>query len=601
MKKFNLLVALLLVVSLASAFAQDEEAAAPTLGGLHGVTGSVSFSFGDDDLKGGDGFAFSSTKDGSTTADVTASVATDAVEAGVTVSLVPTITKTAGDSDKSASATATNIALAQDALAWYLDNNDTDDWTIPTPLDEANWEAIIGNADVYTEADGWADDFANDDFNINNEADWEELASIASTVISQIEGEIAALAPTLTGLGYSIGDGWYIDQFGQLVDADDTDEDSVFVEAEEDAANIAVLKAELDAVEAAYSDYFDAVYEASSDDSWAAEYPVSNAYLRLKALFGVVDVEFQVNGKAVAVGSKFTVAEDDANLGVSLGLTSGVVEGLSASVLYTLAESKAAVDEDFETLAVEAEDAEDAVGAVEVNGGYATDMFNVDFELGLVDFDALTTHYSVRGGLSLADLFGLSVGAELTGTADADGNGLGVAADLGASIMGIAPSVDFRLSSNLYDDADTNDEGTALEYFQTVDEDSTYLGLGLSVGTADLIGMNLATVSGGLGLVFGGGNDWNAGVDFTFADFGAPVTAGFTLTSLYDSTLTWKADAGVTVADIAFAAYLGDEAGDNLVYGVSIDYTYDVLGIAAGFTSDKDGVMAIDVTVSTSF
>lgn len=598
MKKFNLLVALLLVVSLASAFAQDEEAAAPTLGGLHGVTGSVSFSFGDSDLSDDVGFGFSSTKDGSTTADVTASVATDAVEAGVTVSLVPTITKTAGDSDKSASATATNIALAQDALAWYLDNNDTDDWTIPTPLEEANWEAIIGNTDVYTEADGWADDFANDDFNINDEADWEELASIATTVISTIEGEIAAIAPTLTGLGYNIGDGWYIDQFGQLVDADDTDGDSVVVEAEEDAANIDVLKAELAAVEAAYSDYFDAVFEASSDDSWAAEYPVSNAYLKLKALFGVVDVTFEVNGKAVAVGSKYTITQEDANLGVSLGLTSGVVEGVSASVMYTLAESKAAVGEDYETLAVEAADGSDAVSSVELNGGYATDMFSVDAELGLVDFNNLATSYSLRGGLSLADLFGLSVGAELSGA----GSDIGVAAEVGASVMGIAPSVDFRLISGLYGDGDTKEDGTALEYFNTADEDNSYLGLGLSVGTADLIGMNLATVSGGLGLVFGGGNDWNAGVDFTFADFGAPVTAGFTLTSLYDSTLTWKADAGVTVADIAFAAYLvGDEAGDNLVYGVSLDYTYDVLGIAAGFTSDKDGVMAIDVTVSTSF
>lgn len=606
-----------IAVVAAPVFAQDE---APTLGGLHGASGSVEFSFGDSDIGNDTGFGFGSGIKGSTTGSVTASIATEKVEAGATISLVPSVAL--NENDNTVDTDDINLAAYDAAIEWYktAEGDNYGPFTV-----EIDWEAEIYAAlqvqgftlaeaqAMYTEDDGW--DIDGDD--IADAADFAAIkTALNSAILTSITDEIDALntltAPSAyTAYGYTAASADATRYTTEII----AGEKVLFLNGVNQ--NTVVTDDEADvftAVNEATDDYTEAYGGVDGDDTYDVTFPVSDAYFRLLGVAGVVDVEFEVNGKNVMVGSKFTEATDDdpLHLGVGLALTSGVVEGLSASILYTNYPSEAADTDDILTIGSEAADAEDAVNAIQVNAGYATDMFNVAVDFALASFSDIDPWFSVRGGVSLADLAGLAANVEFTKQSAA--NGMGLAADVSASILGISPSVDFRY--NLEGDTttdtttlgvdsdDTTGDGTALDYFKSVLTSGGYLGIGLSVDFAEIMGMSLITLDGGFAMVFGGDNDWNVGLGLDFTELFAPVTLDAGFSSTYDAVRAWDVALGAEFFGVTAKVGLGDDLGDadtHLLFNAGLGYTYDAVALSADFGIDADNVKSLMFKAKTSF
>ncbi|MDA3811724.1 MAG: hypothetical protein PF518_15505 [Spirochaetaceae bacterium] len=632
MKKAFMLIAAIAMMA-APVFAQDETAPAPTLGSLHGATGSVEFSFGDTELGDNAGASFGSTVTGSTTSSIKASIATDKVEAGATISLIPEVTL--NENDNTVDTDGINTDAYQAAIDWY-NSADGDDYDAFPVIDfEATINAAYGGIDgaIYTTADG----FDVDDAEIDTQAEWLDVkGAFGAGIIAQIKANIIALdtggllAFVLTDIDDITDNGaWTQDQW------DDIYNDAAIPAIQFDAstftaAQIVTATASMNALNEAIADFNAAYSGVDGDDTYDTAFPVSNAYFRLLGIAGVVDVEFILNGKNTSVGNKFMQATDDdpLHLGMGLALTKGVVEGLSASVMYTNLPATNATSEDWTTTAVEDASADDAEHAIQINAGYATDMFNfsADFAVPNLVADTPEVWFSVAGGVSLADIAGLTADVEFT-KMDAD-NGMGIAVGAGASIMGISPSVDFRyhiagdsltdsmdITATPVDYDDTTDDGTALDYFNSALASNGYLGIGLTVDLADLMGMKLITVDGGFAMVFGGGNDWNAGLSFDLTDLFAPVTVGFGIDSAYDEARSWNASIGAEFVGITAGLTFGNDiiaAADDetaFSFGASLGYTYDVVALTAAFniaddadSSDKaDNIKSFSVTAKVSF
>ncbi len=288
--------------------------------------------------------------------------------------------------------------------------------------------------------------------------------------------------------------------------------------------------------------------------------------MRVKEVAGVADLGFELFGKAVGIGSMVTSdnTSGDANVGFSLGLSEGVVEGLSAGVLLTSSEGEAAVSEDYETLDVDVEDAEEPTWGVLLSGGYATDMFGANIDVGLTDLKETEEYLiGISPFLSMPDLYDLSVTGELD-VVGGDDVGLGAGASLGGSIMGIAPGVSIYWKNEYFGGDDTIDDASGADditgdvsmmaEFDSTDLDAaTALALAVSADLAELTGMKLINLSGGYDMLLTGSKNsgWNAGVDFDLAEvIEMPVTFGFSVAKWAEEDLTWALNAGYTVEEV---------------------------------------------------
>jgi len=603
MKKAFMLVAAIAMLA-TPLFAQDE---APTLAGLHGATGSVEFSFGDDEIGADEGFGFTSTADGSLTGTITASIATEKVEAGATISLVPTIELNEDDVEVDITDQMTlHLDTVKDAISWYEGNDDTDYNTLWN--NAPDWEAEIGMVAIYDESDPdgpWLIDDADIDTQTEFDNVWAAMDNVFSFIVGEIEAFDDGEGLNLTVAAIKADGDYYIDQYGEMRDGADA-----VVPTATSPATAAEI-AEMDLVNDAANDYLDHFPE-NADDTYDVSFPVSDAYFRLLAVGGVVDVEFELNGKEVTVGSKFPQTADDANLGIGIALTAGVIEGLSVSALYTNAPAVAAITNDYDTVADDAEDADAAVNALQINAGYATDMFNVNAAMAIEDLADIDLWFSVMGGVSLPDLAGLAANLEFTKMSA--GNGMGIAVDVAASILGIAPSVDFRYHiagddlTDSYDlgvaEDDTTGDETALAYFNSALAANGYLGIGLVVDFAEIMGMSLITLDGGFNMVFGAGNDWNVGIAFDLTEIVFPVTVSGGFASAYDAVMSWDAGVSTEFAGVTAALAVADDIDDAdtaLTFDVSLGYTYDVVDLSAAFGINEDSEKSFSITAKTSF
>jgi len=632
MKKALMLAAAIALLA-APVFAEDE---APTLGGLHGASGSVEFSFGDDKINDGEAFGFGSDKDGSTKSSITASIATEKVEAGATISLVPTVEL--NKNDNTVETKDINTDAYDAAIKWYKTEKGDDYgyftqkfvwedeiWAALQALTLPNGGFTLAEAKaMYTDADGW--DIDGDD--IKDSSDFESVKNaLDAAILGNIKAEITAL-DNEAGIVYTYAlanddaTKYTVKVIaGENVlhtDGDPTTTDPYTLVTDAEAKVIA-------AINEATSDFNDAYGGVDGDDTYDVTYPVSDAYFRLLGVAGVVDVEFELNGKNVAVGSKFTQEEDNdpLHLGMGLALTEGVVEGLSASILYTHDAAVAAKTDDILTIGSEKEDAEDAANAILVKGGFAHELFNASADFAITNFKEIDPWFSVRGGVTLADIAGLNADLEFT-KLDKD-NGMGLAIGAGASILGITPSVDFRYHIEGTDKFDTTEYGeesdskttdeTALAYFNSELTSNGYLGFGLAVDFAEIMGMSLITLDGGFNMVFTKyvkdadkkvyyNNDWNVGLDLDFTELFAPVTLGGGFSSTFDMVRAWDLAVGAEFFGVTAAVALGDDLGDadtKLTFDASLAYTYDIVDLKAAFGINKDGDKSLAFTAKTSF
>lgn len=554
MKKILLLAVFLMAIGLVAGVAEDKPLT---------LSGSVDFSIGDDDLAVAPGPAFSGAKTGAV-ATFKLGTASDKVEAGITINLAPAITKTDGaDADPGIGAgtsSATGYEFLQAMLDWYTYKMAGQDYTDEAGATQTfaviNFTLVAYNSAGLITADGTnfvvADIVAEDPIDIQN-----DYIAIRTAILAEIDGMST----------YDSGDDIIIDGT-----ADE-------VAARQDEQTM-------------YGDFYGYVWGDDTDDSWASSFPITNAYLKVKKVFGVVDIMAEIEGKAVGVGSMVTnssTSGNDANYGVSLALSEGVVSGVNASVLVTGydADMAAAVDPDLETIVYDDADAVEPVWGLQVDAGYAAEMYGAQVQFGVVDLLDLANTWmlSVQPSVSLADIAGLSVNGEFDLV---PAGGFGIGAKVGASILGVAPSVGFYYKNAAFGGDDSIDDATAADSittdsglmaeFDSIDEaDAAALAIAVSADLADLMKMKLVTLNGGFDMMLVGGTDtgWSAGVDFDLAEvLKAPLTVSFSISK-------W--------------------AAEDLLWSGVVGYTYDKLGVTFTLEQTEADVIGWSLAGTVSF
>jgi hypothetical protein len=581
------IVLLLALVSLGALFAQDAAAPELTLEGVAAdvtalkakpalaVSGSVEFGISG---KKDNVWNFSSTKTATVTGSSTLSVDSDKVAATVVVGLTPTVAKTSGAALYKTDGRNYEFTQLDELIAYYKYGVAHYGFAAIT-----NFETTLAlNASLYT-GTGSTMALKDADEVTWTVALWNNARSAFDSLTTTTKAQIQAIS--IAAVTYDCE----IDQYGRLINTDNVVVD--VAQGPLTGTDLTNAKKEIEA----YDLYQDYVLGETSDDTWAASYPVKSASLKLKKLFGAVDLTFAVSGKAVGVGSMVTSIpaaqdiSDETPLGLSLDLADGLVPGVSAGVLLNSFTAKQ-VSEDSATAVVEA-DTVDHVYGFAAYGGYKAageDMsYGANVYFGGKDASKFGDTYvlglSVNFGMK--SLAGLAVNGELDMLA---GGGMAYAGKVGASIMGIAPSVAYYSKNadfggnDSWDGLDstkdsvTGDAGLMTEFNSTDAVDASALAIAVSVATKDLIGLDLATVSGGYDMLMSGSKNsgWNAGVSFALAGLiQQPLTLGVTASS-------WKGTEDGAMAYSANIGYTYDKLAITATYGVAADETttYSILG-----------------------
>jgi hypothetical protein len=551
------------------------------------VSGSVGMSFGDDELDDGAGPGFSSSMSGAF-ATISVGSSNDKVEAGVTVSLVPSVAFT-DDSDNDDLDTGNGYDLIGDLVDWY-DTVMAGKAILNTgaTFPEIDFNGIEDSVEAGSGLDfiiygspteGW-DVYDSDDQSLATDAETAHASALYSAVRDAILAEIQGVSDL-----YDYANSDYID--------------ASWTDAE---ATLAYYEKEL------YTGLYNYVYGEDTDASCAATTPVSGAYLRLNAIGGVLDVEFEVNGKAVSLGSLVTSAANgtgDAELGLTLALDEAVVPGLTVSLLVNEDPPEADDDDDYTTFDEEGDRDADITASdigLELNVGYVADLNGMSVG-GMVEFGALdllgggSFLIGIAPTFAMPDVAGLNVDAEfnmITG----DTLGMGIGAKVGASIMGISPTVGFYFKNDAYGgddsyttyfDGDTSDpseldtadditsdsvDDSSLmsEFNSTDDSAATALAVDLSVDLAELMGMKLLTLGLGADFFLSGegafGMDGSIGLDLSEV-LGQPLTVGFTMGQYKDNTLTWSGNIGYTYAELFGASFtIAQNSDEEVSYSI---------------------------------
>jgi hypothetical protein len=570
MKKLTLIAVLFLILGLAFTFGTDVDTIK--------VSGSVGMSFGDDVLGDEVGPKFTATKTGAF-ASIAVGTANDKVSAGVTVSLLPLISWTDNSIDYNGEAGTTGGFDGITAMIdFYVDNMQgvtyVDDDGVEQTFADIDFNALEDAVEATTgvdfviygnPTDGWAVEDDEDTILGDNYRD--HLIDLGSAVWTAIDNEIAGMSAIYTSTASSDGDVYpQVKSPVTIIRATWTD----------------AQKAAADAEQEMQDDWEAAVYGTAADDSWAASTPVTGAFMRLNALFGILDMEFEVNGKAVAVGSMVTsdITKGEAFLGLTLGLDEAVVPGLMFNVLFTDSSNRvAAVDDDTTTYADESADKDPNEYGLQFNVGYtfASDAMSVGAkatfgikEIMDTDVEDGNIIIGIMPSFSMPGVAGLNVGAEFSLLPAADGTnmGIGLGASVGASVMGISPTVKFYFKNDAFGVIDGASDTSAMGAFNGA-TGALALNVGIAVDLAELIGMKLVTLNLGGDMVSIDPETYlgfSAGLGLNFADvLGQPLTLGFNISQFGDNVLGWEASLGYTYAELlgitgAFGYSPDDEA-----------------------------------------
>jgi hypothetical protein len=545
MRQLALLAAFLLIFGLTFGMAEELT-----------LSGSVEWSMGDDDIKEAPGFDFDGSKTGAVATLKIGSMDGN-VEAGVTLNLLPTITKTDGvdihDDVAGGEDTDNFYDVLQNLCDWahykingktYL--NDAGGQTAwgALAIDPEAWDSVVGaNEAIITGTGPWT---------VTDLDDLTKTDTLSAEIWDTVQNAHADFDGLYSGISLVDPVAWaYVDH------------DTTHV-LEGTAAEVAAAEAMQDHYEDYQEDVFEAV-TAKTDDSWANAFPITSAYLNVKNVFGVLDFMAEIEGRAVGVGSMVTsdaTAGNDANVGLTVGLSDGVVDGLSFSVLVTTSDDgAAAVDQDYETAIDDVEAAEEPVWGMLIEAGYDAGIVAADVGFGLADLSDTAAYIAGLGvGVSMPDMAGLAADVELN-LVGGDDMGLGVGASVGAGIMGISPTVGVYWKNEFFGDDDTDnditgadtieDEEGMMAEFDSTKASLTALGIDVAVDLADLMGMKLLSLSGGYDMILSGNSGWDVGVGLDLAEvLGMPVTVGFDISKWAEEDLIWAAVLGYTYSSL---------------------------------------------------
>ncbi|NBC28858.1 MAG: hypothetical protein GVY29_02575 [Spirochaetes bacterium] len=602
MKKLSLFLVVFLVLG-SFAFGQEEEAMASPLT----ATGSLSFSLGDSkafedtttDLP-----VFSSTK--AATATLGLATADEKVTGSVSVNLLAPVTVSSElDIPTSIYDLYNDYAdiTAADYKAWINITKYVDFWN-------ANYDAtfaaganssdgIFGDADAQAAIQDAVEDALNDGGNGTELADadsdvgsltlntpvapdatagedefaWTTDASadvnnVAATVVGLIQTEASnAIVAVIEEGSDNLDDIINLPAYNVTTFALQGAVSNLSVEdiesLEQNADDIALLKQALD-LEKAYNN-ITVPADPSVTTTVTAPAFITSATLSLNQIGGVVDATFLFGGQHVSAGSinvdgfGHTSTAVKAYHGMTLGLSSGVVEGANASLGLYIDDNgvKASASDDFSTWTDESQAVVDPVYGMTLGGGYSTEVAGLtaggNLAFGLYDLLgtpawAVSVMPSVSGMGGSADLE-IAYGLDLFYTKAA----------LSYGIMGITPTATIHFISETGDNA--------LAYAATPTSVLGNLkatgGFGADLGLAADLGQFLPVAS-----------SINAGLDMGFPTGG-------------ELEMAWSAGLSVTPLTglTASASFGGDEVAGNFTsdinWSTGLSYTYGIATVSA--------------------
>ncbi len=587
MKKLSLFLVVFLVLA-SFAFAQEEEAAASPLT----ATGSLSFSLGDSkafedtttDLP-----IFSSTK--AATATLGLATADEKVSGTVSVNLLaPVSVATTASVDRFVDLyNADTNKVADDYVPWielqaygsFWNDHAADEIAAGTAEGDSIWDTDDDFASLLTtvntntdfaEEGSTADTFSfftalapestaddDDEFvwstaiagevntaNTSLQGDLDNyVARAKENIINSGSDDLAAIVATPTGdIAAQVND-------ATVVEIDDLSAD-----------DIALLKQALD-LESAYGNVTaDAATEYTSK---VTQTFVTAATLSLNQIGGVVDATFLFGGQHVSAGSinvdgsGHTSTAVKAYHGMTLGLSSGVVEGANASLGVYIDDNgvKASASDDIGTWDDESQDVVDPKYGMTLGGGYSTSFGDLtaggNLAFGLYDLLgtpawAVSVMPSVSGMGGSADIE-IAYGLDLFYTKAA----------LSYAIMGITPTATIHYINEM--------DGNSLAYAKTPTSVLAELknagGFGADLGLGVDLGQFLPVAS-----------SINAGLDLGFPTGG-------------EMAMAWSAGLSVTPLTglTASASFSGDEVAgnfmENINWSTGLSYAYGVATVSA--------------------
>jgi len=578
------------------------------------VSGSVTFEFGDADTREGEGSAlpvFSAAKTG--TATLSLGTTDDKVTAAVGVNLLalPGVTSALSLNDPDAApdwyapSTATkytDYGIYNDIAAlvtFYNDNVATyeDYWV------EANQDAIVaalGDLDDESAIDELAIiDFESADYDTLAEQTALNISAIYTAVngamFTAVNNAVAAILDEATSTvlnGFNtasalytffmdtVPDGYYAEYWEDLSD-DDKD--------------LAMLAADLGHAKEVADLAITAPYGATGSvaNTVAGNY-LTSASLKFSKVFGLVDITAVMAGAHAAAGSikaDLSGHQEDAvkaYQGITFGLASGIVEGLSvAGSFYADSNvvAEAVSDSWYTMYSDETVAATNAKYAGALKAGYTMAIgedISVGTGLGFAAYDVLTAD-AMNWALSVTPAVS-AFGATLDGEFAILGNQvMYINGNLGYSIMGIAISASGYLVKGPY--AWTDDATTVMDTILG-GNDTGYLGFGgsLAIDIVELAGLAevipAASVNGGATYAVADEKlAWNAGLSVSPFE-AVTLSGGLSADQVTGSTADWNValeyayTPAATIYGNVASAYNTDDEVNVVSYAIGTKVTF---------------------------
>ncbi|MCP4131356.1 MAG: hypothetical protein GY754_10285 [bacterium] len=381
----------------------------------------------------------------------------------------------------------------------------------------------------------------------------------------------------------------------------------------------------------AYDSFMEA-YRGSSSDATLGDL-ISDGYITIKDIGGVLDVTMEYNGREVSIGhaiESVRAKQENPLLGVEAALALGedVLPDFSASLLVVLTEGEESSPEDWETKEYDYDEGEvgnvgillnakyniKSIGSLEIEGGLLDVVNPGNFVVGI--YPTLDIWHMSK--LKIAGEFNLLGYEDEKNPNDSVKIGMAAALDAQATFVGITPRAQmFWKNDQFFGDGSANLEedrlaGTSMmdDFNSTNAKSAAALDASLYFDTSKLIGREIISIGGGYNMfVYDPFNDtrffrhgWYAGLDFTLKDLAEiPLSVTFLMTKYNPSEQVVFADyAGTGTASSFIDGLYWDldvefEFSDNLTFMASCN------GSDSGNRLDTSMIVGWDFSVVATF
>ncbi len=360
---------------------------------------------------------------------------------------------------------------------------------------------------------------------------------------------------------------------------------------------------------------------------------ITDGYITIKDIGGVLDVTLEYNGREVSIGhviESTRAKQENPLLGVEAALALGedVLPDFSASLLVVLTEGEESSPEDWEEVVYDYDEGEvgnlgillnakyniKSIGSLEIEGGLLDVVNPGNFVVGI--YPTLDIWHMSK--LKIAGEFNLLGYEDEKNPDDSVKIGMAAALDAQATFVGITPRAQmFWKNDQFFGDGSANLEedrlaGTSMmdDFNSTNAKSAAALDASLYFDTSKLIGREIISIGGGYNMfVYDPFNDtrffrhgWYAGMDFTLKDLAEiPLTITFLLTKYNPSEQVVFADYAVTDTESSFIDGLYWDLDVEFEFSDNLTFMASCNGSDSGNRLDTSMIVGWDFSVVATF